>query len=276
MTDQPQARPDHGPRTVSIDEVVDLDGPEVDLQPLLEAIADRDVEVGVFTDEQLHWTSPDPDADPDPIVDAPRLARLTPAEQTAALAATMWLLLARDEARWDGHRLMLRARHAIVAELRQQADHMTLVQVDGPAHTVAAPTAVIYRNGPELFTVEHVAAEGLHHLWCCGLDGAARRLASLLDPLDLATRSQQPAPVEPDDRARLAAAATTKAAVLSGRRAGSQVAHTGVAVLGTDQGLYVVQDDTGRQVAQALSPSDLVAYCTRLLTDTANEPAGPA
>jgi hypothetical protein len=252
-------------------DVVDLaeDAP-VDVALLGAAVAATDVDLGTFTDEELHWASPDADAAPAVFVDAPRLGLLRTPAQEVALETTMWLLQARGEADWDGERLMLRGAHALVGQVRHEAEASVTVQ--SKTRDAVGQQAALYRLTPELFVVEYVAPEGLHRLVCCSADRAAVRLASLVDPQELArdtgaVRRGEDLQASATSAEALAASASTAAFVLLGEldRNGA-VVQRAVTVYGSDEGVHVHQGEAAPAgdavlAVQRLSPVDLVGYC---------------
>lgn len=262
-----------------VTDVLDLSGQApVDVAPLVAAVASSDVELGTFTDEELHWAAPDTDATPEAFIDAPRLARMDPKAQDVALATAMWMLQARGDAAWDGQAVRLRGVHAMLGQVRHEAQ--ASASVDVQVRDGEGSRAAVYRVRPDLFVVEYVAPEGLHWLVCCSPQRAAARLASLVDPEQVA-RDTGPAQTaaEPDRLSpqpdALADAATTAAFVLLGEVSpDGEPAQRAMTVYGTGDGLFVYQgvDDglSGATVGcQRLGPADLVAYCRAFLAPAA-------
>lgn len=170
--------------TTDLRHLADLvaDDGDLDLATLPDHLADGPLEVGVLTDEELHWFGPDPDAAPDPEVDAPRLGRLDAEAQQVALDTALWMLQARGELVLEDDRpgevLRLGVR-ALGVALRSSASARCTVTVtrDGTAER-----AVVWWLPGVGTLAETVSAAGLHHLVLRHPDDQARWLAGLLGP----------------------------------------------------------------------------------------------
>ncbi len=189
-------------------DLVDLeqDGP-IDMAPVVVAARDADVEVAVLTDEELHWLG-DTDAAPDPFLDAPRLARLGEAEQSAALDAAFWIMLARGDIDRDDGRPTAYGVHAIVGDIRGDVESVAVVRSD--RRDQGSHLAALYEAGPDLVLVEHVSEVGLHTFRFQSPRRAVAALVADVDPDGRARRTGPPqhaASVDeldprPDDLAR--------------------------------------------------------------------------
>lgn len=193
---------------VMLAEVVEVGrrGP-IDLGAVREVAGGTDVLVGVLTDEELHWLG-DPDRAPQAFLDAPRLARLTPAEQEVALETALWIMTARGEFAWREGPPEAYGVHAIVGNLRRASPSVAIVRTDrrGQGSALAAR----YEAGADLVLVEDVDEAGLHRFAFRSVARDAAALVAQLDPRLRATATSSPqlAPTtatldpHPDDLAR--------------------------------------------------------------------------
>lgn len=158
----------------------------VGLDPIVRAAhADLDVLLGVFTDEEVHWTGGDPTAAPDAFIDAPRLATYTREEQDAALTATIMLLQARGQASYESHddELALHGVHAVLADVRNDCEAAISVRLDVPGE--GTDRAAIYRVRHDLYLCQDVSREGLHRFTFLSPEQQAGWLAATIDPFHL-------------------------------------------------------------------------------------------
>lgn len=153
----------------------------------------RDVVLGVFTDEEVHWTSRDPAAPPAEFMDAPRLATYTRGEQDTALAATLWLLQARGEASYDPDtdELVFHGPHAVLGDLRNDSEAAFSLRLDVPGQETRR--AGVFRVRHDLFLCEDVAPEGLHRFTFLSAENQAAWLAATIDLFNLAHLDSGPA-----------------------------------------------------------------------------------
>ncbi len=95
-------------------EAVDLDLPAI-LDDVERAIDHLDLDVGLVTDEELHWLS-DVEVVSDDELDAPRLGELSPEEREIAVEAVLHAMLARGDLRIVGDdEVMAAGRYALRA-----------------------------------------------------------------------------------------------------------------------------------------------------------------
>ncbi len=270
-------------RILLIEEVLDDLTGLIDLTPLVEAVKEADVDVGMLTDEEVHWIGPDPDRKPEEFIDAPRLSQLTSDHQEIALETALWMLQARGDATYDPttDTLRLEGVHAILADLRNRPEAAVSVRVDVRGEGMRR--AAIYRVRPDLFLSEEVSDSGLHHFVLRSPVRQAAWLAAAIDPHHhVTTDSSSPQTASslegldpnPDE---LAQRCDSAAFVFYGERGpdgqSSQRAFTAYSSTG---GVHIL---TGRESAnrgsaslQRLGRGDLLGFCAAFLAGTADQP----
>ncbi|MFP5308254.1 MAG: hypothetical protein ACLGIR_01600 [Actinomycetes bacterium] len=131
---------------------------------LLDAAASRGaVVLCELTDEELHLLGPEPDADPDPLLDAPRLGRLDPPARDAALTAVLHTLRVTGELELDPARpdeLGARGLRALAVSMRSAAVARTTVTVEPAGATVLG----LFRLDDERVVSDDVDGDGIHLL----------------------------------------------------------------------------------------------------------------
>jgi hypothetical protein len=254
-------------------------GGEVPLARVREATADQDVDLGLLTDEALHWARPDPMAPPKDDFDAPRLRTYPQQAQDAALEAVLQLLHARGEAAWDPDRqeLLFVGPLAFIAGMR--SDPRMSLPLDVHLPEGARLRAVVREVTDDVYLTEVVdSLAGAHHFVLRNRASQADWLAEVADPLGLAgstgapTTADDPTQLHPSS-SQLSAWARTVCLLFPAYRGepGEQPGARNPIIYATDEGLYVVepylsQESSIRWQSQTLSPRDLVRYCTDLLT----------
>lgn len=256
---------------IPVADILDL-GAEgsIDLAPVAAAARMADVEVGVLTDEEVHWLS-GVDAVPRARLDAPRLGTLDPERQAEALDLVMLVLLARGDVTRSADGLRVHGRHALVAELREKARAATSVQVD--IRGEGTRWSAIYRVSPELFLFEEVRPEGLHRFLLCSPARQAALLARAVDPRATATatspaqRADSADALQPPPGELLARSQSSAVALLGVPGDDAEARVTAFTAYGASDGLWVLQIAPEQPAAalQSLGPDDLVTYCATFL-----------
>jgi len=256
---------------IPVADVLDLrDEGRIDLAPVVAATQEADVDVGVLTDEEVHWLT-GVDAVPRARLDAPRLGALDPERQIEALDLVMLVLLARGDVTRSPDGLRVHGRHALIAELREGSRAATSVQVD--IRGEGSRWSAIYRVSPELFLFEDVLPEGLHRFLLCSPQRQAALLARTVDPRAAAasTSTAQHADsvdgLVPHPGELVARSQTSAIALLGVPGDDGSVRATAFTAYGDGDGLWLLQVAPERSAAalQTLSPDDLVAYCSAFL-----------
>jgi hypothetical protein len=252
--------------------VVDLAGAEVPIEPLVRAATDADVDAGVLSDEELYLLSPEPEAEPDPHFDAPRLAGLSAEQREVALASAVWVLRAHQLVRpTDSGELGFVGLTAVVGDVRANAEAAVRVRVD--VRGEGSGRAVLYRARPDLFLTQQVGDEGLHRFTFRGAQAQARWLAAFVDPGAHARRTEPGrTAVRLDDLGitseQLAAASASSALAVS-LDADDPAPRRCFNAYGGADGLRVLHGwqraDDGDVRLQFLGPGDLVAFCAAFL-----------
>lgn len=279
MTAAPDA--DRGPRDVV--EFLDPDG-LLDLDAVAAALVDDVVEVGSFTDEELHWLRDDGQLVADDL-EAPRLGRLEPAAAEAALDAALSLLVARGDLQvvpdTDGA-LRPVGRHAVLRTLREQVPGVVRIRTDDRERGSA--WAAAYRVDDRMLLLEVVEPGGIHHLVLATPQVATGWLASQLDPAEQATASAEPlraTSVEglDADLDAIVARAATSTQLLVGRATPDGDQQQALTVYAGPDGVHTLQgwttDDDGDVSLQVLGPDAVLGLAHRLLTETIRPDAVP-
>lgn len=252
------------------DVLPDLTG-TVDLVDLARAAEQADIDAGVLTDEEVHWLSPDPDAEPDGFLDAPRLAKLPPAARQVALETALWMLRARGEIEYDPStdRLRIDGTLALLGELRNRPEAAVSLRVD--ERGTGTHRAGIYRVRHELFLTEEVADTGLHRFVFRSPARQACWLASAVDREQRATSTSGPCRTVATLDATghdLAARSEVVSFAYAGIRTsgGRHAEHVFSAYSGPD-GVHVLSrgQPEGEATLQRLSGTDLQAFCGQFL-----------
>lgn len=184
--------------TVHLADLVNDEG-ELDLQAVASAVEEGPVEVGLLTDEELHWLGPDPDAEPDPDGDAPRLATLSAEAREGALEASLRLLEARGELERDPERpghLVRTGLHAYAVSLRDNAVARTGLAVhDGDEEPLRA---LVWRLTDAVHVLQRIDRGGFHRFSIVATEALLGWLIGMLGDLSGASEGEPERAVTPE------------------------------------------------------------------------------
>lgn len=269
---------DTGVERVAIEEALPGLDEGVTREQLRAAAVARDLDLGILTDEELHWLGDEHEVTTDDI-DAPRLGKLPRREADAANEAVLWLLTARGDLEVDGEDVWPVGRHAVVAELRNAplgVARLTIEIRDEPA-----TAAALYHVDGHIVLVEEVSPIGLHHLVVTTVDRATAWLIATAAPERIAgaTAPARTARRERDLRAdvdRLGRAAARSIVAVCGRATDRGVEQRATTSYFADGRFHVyggwVTEAEGNVVLQELGPEDAAGWARWVVTE-AIEPA---
>lgn len=179
--------------TVELADLID-DAGDLDLTRVAAAVADGPVEAALVTDEELHWLGPDPDAEPDPATDAPRLGSLSPEAQEGALEASLRLLEARGELERDAEhpgQLLRTGLHAYVVSLRESSVTRTALTYRS-RHDATPLRAVAWRLTEGVELLQRTDDAGFHRFTLVSTEALLGWMLGLLGDLATSTGADEP------------------------------------------------------------------------------------
>lgn len=258
---------------VRIEDVLDVTGPVAPAQ-LDRAVADADLDVGMFTDEELHWLTDRDEVYDDPI-EAPRLRDLLPGEQKAALDAALWMMFARGDVGEDEDGGFYPAgRHGLLPELREGSSGVARVEISLPDDEPAF--GALYLVGPSSVMVEEVSPLGLHDFMITTPARAATILLAWVAPEGVTGSTGEPrtagAVEQLPELDGLSTAASRSVRVMTGRPDGEVFAGTLSTLYLLDDGLHLLSgwtgpDGGGEVTLQRLGEQDAIAWAAWVVTE---------
>jgi hypothetical protein len=260
-----------------LDEFVADDG-DLDLAELRGALTDGPVELGVLSDEELHWFGPDPDGTPDAQVDAPRLGRLDPSAQQAALTAALVMLRGREELVVEPDGTVGRfGPRAFAVTLRSTAIARCTFVAE---HAGERTTAALFRLPDGTFLLDEHTTAGAHRLTLSSADDLVGWLVDHLDPGGSAREDGEVSRADDPDRldppvSALVATANARADLAYGVRYGNGAGLVRTAsTFATPDGFRVLRSfvgpDSSEHTLVALAPDGIARFIAQFL---ASDPA---
>lgn len=258
---------------VRTEDVLDVTG-EVTREQIDRAVADADLDVGVFTDEELHWLADRDEVYDDPI-EAPRLRELSPGERKAALDAALWMMFARgDVGEGDDGEFYPTGRHGLLPELREESSGVARVEISLPDDE--PEFGALYTVGLSAVMVEEVSPLGLHNFTITTPARAATILLALVAPDGVPGDTEEPrkarAIEEFSELSALVADASRSVRVMTGRPDGEVFAGTLSTLYLLEDGLYLLSGwtgpgDGGEVTLQRIGESDATAWAAWVVTE---------
>jgi hypothetical protein len=250
-------------------QVVDLDLDAI-LTDIERVIDEADLDVGLFTDEEIHLLGRD-DEPGDDDLDAPRLGQLPPGARRTAVEAVAHVLLARGDLHLLGEgEVVASGRAALVATLRGAPLGVARLRVDvrGEGEPIRA---ALFHVSERAVMLEQVDGAGIHHLILTAPGRAAAWLLRQVAPGSLvsedlaASRSAQLADLDLDVEA-LAGRAARSAVVVVARATRTGLEERTQTVYLADDRLTVLEGwraaEDGEHVVQRLGEGSAARWAT--------------
>lgn len=254
-----------------------VDGEELD-----EAVAKHDLDMGIFTDEELHWLADRTEVHADAL-EAPRLSAMPLEQQEASAEGALWVMMARGDIEVDeDEQVRARGRHGLLGLLREDPTGVARIEYgtreDGPSY------AALYYLTANAIMVEMVNPAGLHHFLITTPTRAARLLLDMVIGGDIegeTTPGQQAANIdELDGYGELVEHANRSSLVVTGRASKSlEVEQASSTIYVVDAEVHLLTgwagEFSGEVTLQRLGYDDVVAWAVWVVTD-AMRPQGTA